>query len=117
MSKKIPKYAKEFKNYEVMLFKNNSVTIHPVYNVNGGCIETDIDILPEEEGIKIYNETLGGFTYLFNIDMPAKVESENLKTLRRNVAIKNLMSYDKEKGIDLKIVMAYLVAISAIIFS
>jgi hypothetical protein len=117
MSSKVPPYAKNFKNHRVIIFHDdNTITHYPVYNIDAGTIETSEHMLPLADAVKVYDKTHGGFTFLYNCPTPALVEAENLKSLRRSVAIKNIFTYDREKGIDFMKVLPYLIAIAAIVF-
>lgn len=116
-TKKKPSYAKKYRNHNVLIVtENGTINEHPVFGIDSGTIETDTDMLPVVDSKKFYNETTGGFTYLFHMDIPAKVESENIKQLRRSNVIKNLMNYDKEKPLDMFKLMPYLIAVVAVIF-
>lgn len=117
MAKKVPAYAKNFRNHSVLIFdENHNLTRHKVYGIDNGCIETEDNILELEGSIKYYDQTNGGFTYIYNLDLPAKVEAENLKKLRRNTAINNLFKYDREKGLDIFKLMPWIITIVALIF-
>jgi hypothetical protein len=111
-------YSKKFKDHKVLILnEDGSVLSLPVLNIDSGYIETSEDIFQVTDAIKYYNLNTGGFTYIFNLDLPAKVESKNLKDLRRSMVIKNLFSYDREKALDMKLVLPYIIAIAVIIFN
>ncbi|WP_214796707.1 MULTISPECIES: hypothetical protein [unclassified Exiguobacterium] len=118
MSKKIPSYAKAYKNHSVLIFdENDSMTQYPVYTIDGDCIEYEDGILHQSDALKCYDNNNGGFTYIFNLDKPALVEANNLKNLRRDVSIKNMMNFETDKGTDLAKLMPYLLVVIALIFS
>jgi hypothetical protein len=117
MSKKIPSYAKNYKNYKVIIFnQDGTITTNKVYGIDGNMVETEEDFLRLEDAVKYHDITNGGFTYFYHLDVPAKVESENLKNLRRSVALKNLFVYDREKGFDIFKLMPYMIAVCALLF-
>lgn len=117
MSKKIPKYAKQFQDHSVIVISEDGTLEHQaVYCIDSGTIETEMDMLPLNKAVKFYDKTNGGFTYVFNLSLPAKVESENLKQLRRSKVIQNLMTYDREKPLDIMKLVPYIVAVVAIMF-
>jgi hypothetical protein len=117
MSKKKPSYSKAFKNHSVLIFDdNNSITHFDVFNIDNGCIETESDILELKDCQKFYDNNNGGFTYVFNVPEVAKVEAESLKKLRRNKVIKNIMTYETEKSMDLGKMFPYFIALAALLF-
>lgn len=118
MSKKIPTYAKAYKNHTVMIFdENNSMTQYPVYTIDKDCVEYQEGILHISDALKVYDNNNGGFTYIFNLDKPSVVEAKNLVELRRSVSIKNMMNFETDKSMDLAKVLPFAIAIIAIIFS
>lgn len=118
MSKKIPSYAKAFKNHNVLIFdENDSMTSYPVYTIDRDCIEYEDGILHASDALKCYDNNNGGFTYVYNLDKPAIVEAKNLRDLRRDVSIKNMMNFETDKSMDLGKVMPYILVVVALIFS
>lgn len=113
---KLPSYAKEFKNHKVIVFQDGSMTHHQVLGIDSGLIETEFDMLPVKDAVRYYDQTNAGFTYIFNLDLPSKVEAGTLKELRRSTAIKNIMSFDREKGFDVFKFMPYVIAVVALLF-
>ncbi len=117
MSKKIPSYAKSFKDHSVLIFdENNSVTTYPVYLVDGDTLEYEDGILNLSDAHKVYNNNLGGFSYVFNLPTLTVVEAKKLRELRRSKVIKNIMNYETEKSLDLGKLFPYVIAIVALIF-
>jgi hypothetical protein len=102
--------------HEVMVVTNGTVTFHPVYSVDQGKIETDSTMLPEEDATVYYNARTGGLLFAYHLDVPAKVEAEKLKSLRRSVALGRLFEYDREKGFDWFRVLPYIALFLALIF-
>lgn len=116
MAKKIPSYAKNYKNHKVIIVnEDGSLTHHQVYGIDSGVIETDQALLEMADAKKYYDVTNAGFTYVFNLDLPARVEAENLKKLRRNTAINNLMKYDREKSLDIFKLLPWIITALALI--
>lgn len=115
--KKKPSYAKAFKQHKVIIIHDDGSLEHQqVYGIDNGTIETEFDMLPVEKATKFYDKTNGGFTFIYHLDLPAKVSSEELKSLRRSKVIQNIMSYDRESGMDIMKLVPYVVAIVAIMF-
>lgn len=112
------KIEPKYKNMRVMVFNNElgSFTVQRVVQIAGDKIETDDDLLPIEAARKFVDETSGLIYYIFDLDLPAKVESNNLKSLRRSVALKRIFDYDKEQNFDLFRFLPYLIIILMAIF-
>jgi hypothetical protein len=77
-----------------------SITIKPVLSCKDNLIETETELFPVEGSCKFVNSD-GGLVYVYGqIDIPAFIEAQNLKKLRRSVALSKLFDYDKEKPIN-----------------
>lgn len=101
-------------NHRVMIVKDGSVTFSPARQCDKGMIECEHDILPETDAKKFYDQDNGCILYVYNLDIPAKVESEKLKDLRRSVALNRIFNYDKEKPFNWFGLLPYVIAIIAI---
>jgi hypothetical protein len=88
----------------------------PVLNIEQGVIETEDDYLQEFDSVRFFDETNSGFTYFYNLDVPAKVESENLKKLRRSAALANMFKYQVNKPMDLAKLMPWVITVLVILF-
>lgn len=110
--------GKYLKNHKVLIFSEleNTYQSKKVVSIDDNVIEFDDGLLTFGDSKKYYNELTGEVTYIYNLDIPTKLESGNLKTLRRSVALKNLFTYDKEQSFDLIKFIPYCIAIIAIIF-
>jgi hypothetical protein len=118
MATRTPSYAKFYKNHSVMVVneEQGSIDILPVWNLSAETIETPDEMLRVADSKRFYNNQDGGFTYVFNMDIPARVEASNLVKLRRSEALKSMFDYDKGKGFDIMKVLPYVVAVCALIF-
>ncbi|MCU4936938.1 hypothetical protein OB966_22320 [Bacillus cereus] len=108
--------GERFSNHKVMIVRDEVVFVERVRCADSDVIETETAIYKSEDAIRYYNETDGAFLYLFNMDIPAKVEAENLKNLRRSMTLKNLFSYNTEKPFDLFKLMPWIFALGVLIF-
>jgi hypothetical protein len=95
--------------------ESNSVTMHGVIDTGANMLETDVGILPIEGSRAIPNVNKGGMLYLYQVDLPALIEAENLKQLRRSVAIRNMFQFGKD-GMDLKSLIPWIICLALIIF-
>ncbi|AUJ79461.1 hypothetical protein KH263_19775 (plasmid) [Bacillus velezensis] len=100
----------------VMNPETGTFSAQKVKQIAGDSLETDNDLLPLEDAQKFINEEDGQVFYMYNLDLPAKVESEKLKQLRRSTALMNIFNYDKPKGLDLFKLMPWVVIIILAIF-
>ncbi|MCY8546422.1 hypothetical protein [Bacillus vallismortis] len=87
-----------------------------IKQIAGDTLETEDDLLPLENAKKFVNEEDGQVFYMYNLDLPAKVEAERLKGLRRSTALNNLFNYDKPKGFDMFKFLPWVVIILLVVF-
>lgn len=104
---------------KVVLFneENNEVNIERVVEASADIVETATGLY-HVEAAKTYVDTAAGqLIYVFNADLPARVEAENLKNLRRSVTIKNLFNFERSGGgIDWMKILPYLIIIAMVVF-
>lgn len=97
------KNKKTLRNMKVMFFdeERRTVSVEPIKNIQGDSIESSNGLMHLSDASIFTDEWNGGTYYLFNVDLPAKVEAENLKKLRRSAALSNLFNYSSAKPFDL----------------
>jgi hypothetical protein len=110
------KLNSDFKNYKVTLVEDDVMSTYSVLDIHGNDIEYEYGMLPISEGVKYYDLTGGGVHFLFNVDIPVKVEADNLRLLRRSQAIKNLFTYDRHAKFDIFKFLPWLVIILLVFF-
>lgn len=114
MSKKT---QKQFKNHKaIFILEDGTLEHQQILSIDGEQIETETDFHFVKDAHKYFDKTHGGFTYIFNLDMPSKVQAEELKKLRRSKVIENIMTYDREKPLDIMKLVPYVIAVVAIMF-
>lgn len=98
--------------------ENGSLYTEKIKMLQGDQIETENGIYKKEEDnyTRYYDENNDSLVYIMNLDIPAKTEAENLKTLRRSVAINNAFNYEKKKGIDPVIIIMAIIMFSMVVF-
>jgi hypothetical protein len=104
------------KDQVIIFHDDQTITIHSVKEKMEDCVETDENILSLVDAKTRVNTTNGGIIYIFHLDLPAKVEAEKLKQLRRSVALKRALDFDKETGTDWAKFVPWIIAGLAIIF-
>ena len=110
------KQNKEYKNHYVSIFTDDTMTTYPVLDMVSDDLEYEHGMLPVENAKKVFDFSTGGLHFIYNLDLPAKVEAEKLSTLRRSVAIKNIFAFDKDKGFDLMGFLPWLIIMLLIFF-
>lgn len=104
------------KNDLVTIVAEDQLSTYPVIDVVGDSIEYDDGVLNLSDAKKFYDVSSGGLHFVFNLDLPAKVEANNLKMLRRSQALNNIFKYDRGKKFDLMTFMPYIVIILLVLF-
>lgn len=112
------KNKRSLKNMKVMVFDEDrrTVSVQCVKDVQGDTIESVNGILHLSEADIYTDEWNGEIVYLYNVDLPARVEVENLKKLRRNTALSNLFNYQAAKPFDLFGFMPWVALIISLFF-
>lgn len=109
-----------YKNHKAMIFSSDLqefVTVPVLDVIDGNNIETEEGVLPLDKAKRFFDANNGSVTYVFDLDLPAKVEASNLVKLRRSVAIKNMFTYQTDKPFDLFKFLPYVIAIIALLAS
>lgn len=108
--------VKPLKNHRVLIFEDNCLSVYPVIYFDSVTIETGSMVLNASDCVRYFNDSDGGFSFVFNLDLPAKVEASNLQQLRRSTALKNMFSYDRDKGFDIFKLLPWVITIIALLF-
>lgn len=106
------------KNSKVLIYNEESKTLRSEkFNlINGNDLETSEGWYPMDNCERLIDETDGSIYYFFNVPKAAKLEAENLKMLRRNVALNNIFNYQTKKQFDIIAFMPWLIIIAMILF-
>lgn len=106
----------EYKNCRISIITDDNIETYNVIDIIGDSIEYKNGILNISDGVKYYDITTGGLHYIFNLDVPAKVEAQNLKLLRRSEALKNIFKYDRDKNFDIMAFIPYVIILFMVMF-
>jgi cytoskeletal protein RodZ len=104
---------------KVVLFnqENGEISIESVLDKGADVVETKSGMFSLESAKTYVDPDKGELVYVFNVDIPARVEAENLKKLRRSVTIKNLFNFERATGgTDWIKMLPYLIIIIMVIF-
>lgn len=98
---------------KVMFFdeERKTVSVENVKDVQGDSIESSTGLLHLNDADIYTDEWNGSIYYVYNGDLPAKVEAENLKKLRRNAALSNIFNYSSAKPFDFMSLMPWVALI------
>lgn len=112
------KKMKYIPNVDVMTFDPITKTMKAerVIEVYGDKVETETAMFNTGDADRYFDEGSGVTSYVFHIDLPAKVEAASLKNLRRSVALTRIFDYDIKKPMDLFKFMPYLIIIAMVVF-
>lgn len=112
------KNKKTLSNIKILIFNQDTGTVSAEDGVNilADTIETESGVLPLKDATRFLDEWNQKTYYMFNVDIPAKVESENLKSLRKSVSLSRIFDYDKKKPVDLVKLFPYIVIIIMVVF-
>lgn len=104
------------KNDVLTIVSDEQISTHKVIDIVGDSIEYDDGILNLADCNRYYDVSRSGMHYIFSLDLPAKVEAQNLKTLRRSAALNNIFKFDRGKKLDLMSLMPYIIIILLVLF-
>lgn len=105
-----------YKNYSVSIITDDVINTYDVLDIVGNDVEYVDGFLPISDSRVYVDQANGGLHYIFNLDLPAKVEATKLKFLRRSMAIHNIFSYDVSSGVDMFKFLPWVAIILLILF-
>lgn len=86
------------KNIAVLFHDNNSISVSPIIEISSDNIETKDGIFHTGDAEIYVNQAQAGLVYVYQAKIPAMVEAENLKSLRRSVALRRVFDFDTSTG-------------------
>lgn len=103
---------------KLFIFDDESQTFYEekVKDIFAEEIETKTGVYPLKDCKRYFDENNNAITYFYNMDLPAKIEAENLKKLRRSMAIGNILEFENKKPLDIMVLIPYLIILVLIIF-
>lgn len=111
----LKKKGQSFSRHKAFVVRDDVLYVEPVKSADSDVVETETAIYKTEDAKRYYNETDGSIAYMFNVDIPGKVEAEKLKMLRRSTTIKNLFKYDTEKSFNLDKLIPWIIVVLTLI--
>jgi hypothetical protein len=112
------KNKKTLSNIEVIIFntETNTLSAEKGINIVADQIETESGIMQLSDAKIWVDDWNSKIYYIFNVDIPAKVEAENLKKLRRSVSLTRIFDYDVKKPMDIFKLLPWIVIIALVVF-
>jgi hypothetical protein len=103
---------------KVIIFnkEHNTVIVDKVEDADADTIEVHGYILPMNESMTRVDPVHGEPVYIFNLDVPAAIEAENLKKLRRSQALKNMFQFERGSSMDIMKLMPWFIIALLILF-
>lgn len=105
------KKGQNFSNHKAYVIRDDVMYVERVISADSDVVETETGIYKTDDAIRYYNETESAISYMFNVDIPSKMEAEKLKTLRRSTAIKNLFKYDTQKSFNFEKMIPWVIVV------
>lgn len=105
---------------QAIIFNRESgqIDIQSVIDATADMIETKNGVYHIDEQVKTYVDVQNQkLVYVFDADIPARVEAENLKMLRRSVTLKRLFDFERTPGgLDFMKLLPYIIILALILF-
>lgn len=105
---------------KVILFntETNEVVIERVVESQSNMVESESGVYNIESAQTFIDTKQGALCYVFDAPILAKVEAENLKLLRRNVALKQIFKFERGTGqIDWFKWLPYIIIMMMVLFN
>lgn len=96
--------------------ENENITTYKVKDVFENSLEHEKGILFLDQAKRYFDNRNGTIHYFYNLDDVAKMESANLKTLRRSVALQNIFKVKTKDKINIMQMLPYLIIALMILF-
>lgn len=87
-----------------------------VKDISDQAIETERGMFYLDQVTKHLDIRNGNLVYCVNVDLPARVEAEKLKQLRRSTALKRMMEFDVKDKTDYMKLLPWIVIMLLILF-
>lgn len=95
---------------------DGTLEILDVVEADSEGVETKRSLYPTSEASVYLNRTRGAMTYVYNADLPTKLEAEKLKNMRRSTVLKRAFDFKTDDKLDFMKVLPYLIIAMLIVF-
>lgn len=106
-------------NAQVIIFnqENNEIIVEDVLDNSADLLETKTGIYTASSAKTYVDLQRQKLMYVIDVDLPAKVEAENLKLLRRSVTLKGLFNFERQtSNFNLVKLMPWIIILALILF-
>ncbi|AHD07799.1 hypothetical protein [Paenibacillus larvae] len=104
------------KDQAIVFHDDNTLEIIDVVEADAEGVETKNALYPTSEAEVYLNRTRGAMTYVYNADLPTKLEAEKLKSMRRSTVLKRAFDFKTDDKLDFMKVLPYLIIAMLIVF-
>lgn len=104
------------KDIVVVFHEDNTCEVVKVKDQSAQAVTTEAGMYTIEDMGKYMNLRGGNLVYVANLDMPARMEAENLRLLRRSAALKRIFEYDVKDKPDYFKYVPYIIIVLLILF-
>lgn len=108
--------ANNSKDVVVIFHEDHTCELVKVKDVSAESVLTESGMYPLDNMNKHMNLRGGNILYTANLDLPARIEAENLKTLRRSAALQRIFQFDVQDKTDYFKYVPYVIIIMLILF-
>lgn len=108
----------EYKKFYITIFdeSNDTLKTYNVLDVHNNDLEYAEGFLPIDDAKQYFDHSTGGLHFFYNLDLPAKLEANKLKMLRRDKALANMFNFEIDKQFDIFGFLPWLAIILLILF-
>lgn len=110
----IQKKLRRLNDRLLCIFEDGTVSLESVLGVEGNSLET-VNRVVTVSDLDKFVDVSGSVFYATNLNVASRVESENLKKLRRSSFVNNVFSYQNKK-FDFFTLIPWVIVAIAIIF-
>lgn len=102
----------------VVIFNEDSSTliVDKVIDIDSDTIEMHGYILPLAKARTYVDPVHGVPVYVYNLDVPAALEAEHIKKLRRSTALKNMFQFERSSQLDIMKMLPYFIIVLLVLF-
>lgn len=106
------------KKDKVLVFSEDNQTCEmlTVKDISDEALETERGLYYLDAVTQRLDVKNGNLIYLVNVDMPARVEAEKLRQLRRSTALKRMFEFDVKDKTDWMKFLPYIIIMLLILF-
>ena len=112
------KNKKSKSNIRVLIFnpETNTLNAEMGVNIEADSIESESGVFHLSDAVRYVDEWNGNIYYVFNAQIPERLEAAKIKQLRRSTALNRIFEFDRNKPLDIVKLMPWLIILVLIVF-